>query len=38
MMLNGNETKSNFDFLNKEFPVLANFGRLAEWARRMGKP
>lgn len=29
-MLNGNETKSNFDFLNKEFPVLANFGRLAE--------
>ena len=30
MMLNGNETKSNFDFLNKEFPVLANFGRLAE--------
>lgn len=30
MTLNGNETKSNFDFLNKEFPVLANFGRLAE--------
>lgn len=22
--------KSNFDFLNKDFPVLANFGRLAE--------
>lgn len=22
--------KSNFDFLNKEFPVLANFGQLAE--------
>ena len=20
----------NFDFLNKDFPVLANFGRLAE--------
>lgn len=22
--------KSNFDFLDKDFPVLANFGRLAE--------
>ena len=22
--------KSNFDFLNKDFPVLANFGKLAE--------
>lgn len=30
MKQNDNESKSNFDFLDKEFPVLANFGRLAE--------
>lgn len=30
MEFDNREIKSNFDFLNKDFPVLANFGRLAE--------